>query len=307
VVTVTGKVEDLMPRIVAERRAKKYLADLYSGGIGSGRIYYNLHSAGALDPIKSTLILPEVTDGKHWLGGKPHYPDPEGEYVFMFEGNLTSVGAFYNRDLIKPKEFNSYWDLLDPKWKRKIIVYDPANAGISSFISYYYNPKLGPEFVRKLVGEMELVESRNRRQATDWLASGTSPLCISCRDVDAAKRKGLPVDEFDRDQLKESGTEIGVSGNSGLVLINKAPHPNAARVFINWYLSREGQMVWQRVMNKKVIEATESMRVDISKDDVPPEHRRSPDKEYRVSGFQDRAAVLKMIKEALESRGVKQK
>src|SRR5919106_3386822 len=65
-ITVSGRVGDLMPRIVAERRAGKFLADLYSGGLG-GRSFLDFHRAGVLDPIKPLLLLPDVVDTSRWL------------------------------------------------------------------------------------------------------------------------------------------------------------------------------------------------------------------------------------------------
>ena len=63
-------------RILAERRAGKYLADLYSGVMG-GAAFYEFYRTGVLDSIKSTFILPEVKDGSKWLDGKHHYVDTE--------------------------------------------------------------------------------------------------------------------------------------------------------------------------------------------------------------------------------------
>ena len=89
------------------------------------------------------------------------------------------------------------------------------------------------------------------------------------------------MDDIAPDEIKEGGT-VGGGGSSVVVLINRAPHPNAAKVFINWYLSRQGQTVWQRVMNKKEVETSDSMRIDIAKEDVLPEARRLEGKQYRV-------------------------
>ena len=85
-----------------------------------------------------------------------------------------------------------------------------------------------------------------------------------------------------------------------VVLIDRAPHPNAARVFINWYLSRQGQTVWQSVMNKKEVEASDSMRIDIPKDDVLPEARRVEGKKYSVVGFLDPDPVQKLLQDVLK-------
>jgi ABC-type Fe3+ transport system substrate-binding protein len=301
-VLVSGKVGDLMPRIAAERRAGKYLADAYSGGLG-GRAFFDFQRSGVLDPLKPVLMLPEVVDESKWLAGKHHYADGEGQYVFMYEGSVAGVGLYYNSKLLDPKEFRSYWDLLNPKWKGKIALFERPGTGSPNMVRYYYNPQLGPEFVRRLWSEMDLVVSQERRQATDWLGTGKFVLCIDCADTDAARKQGVPVNEFAHANLKEASGEISTSGNSGLALINRAANPNAARLLINWFLSRQGQIVWQDVMNKKVVEPSDSMRVDIPKDNVLPPSRREEGKVYVVNGFQDPDPVAKLINEIRQKGG----
>ncbi len=300
-VTVTGRVGDLMPRIIAERRAGRFLADLYSGGLG-GRAFYDFMRSGVLDPLKPALILPEVTDGSKWLNGEHHYADDEKQFVFMYEGSVAGVGLHYNTTVVELKEFKSYWDLLKPKWRGKILLFERPGTGSPSIVRFYHNPQLGPDFLRRLLTEMDLVLSQDRRQSSDWLASGKYPICIDCGDTDRAKKQGLPVDEFPHENLKEAGNEISTSGNSGLALINNAPHPNAARIFINWFLSREGQNVWQDAMNIKVNEPSDSMRVDIPKSNVPASARREEGKKYRVTGFLDPEPPSKLFQEIMSKR-----
>jgi iron(III) transport system substrate-binding protein len=297
-VTVSGRVGELMPRIIAERRAGKYLADLYSGGLG-GRSFFDFLKTGVLDPIKPVLLLPEVVDGSKWLNGEHYYADGEKRFVFMYEGSLAGVGLHYNTNLVDLKEFKSYWDLLNPKWKGRILLYERVGVGSPSVVRFYYNAQLGPDFLRRLLTEMDLTVSQDRRQSSDWLASGKFPICIDCGDTDRAKQQGLPVDEFPHANLKEAGYEISTSGNSGLALVNNAPNPNAARVFANWFLSREGQTVWQAVMNTKVLEPSDSMRIDIPKDKVAAPARREEDRKYRVTGFLDPDPPEKLFRELL--------
>jgi iron(III) transport system substrate-binding protein len=297
-VTVNGRVGELMPRIIAERRAGKYLADLYSGGLG-GRSFFDFHKAGVLDPIKPLLILPEVVDGSKWLNGEHFYADSEKQFVFMYEGSVAGVGLHYNTSLVDLKEFRSYWDLLNPKWKGKILLYERVGVGSPSVVRFYYNAQLGPDFLRRLLSEMDLTVSQDRRQSSDWLASGKFPICIDCGDTDRAKQQGLPVDEFPHASLKEAGYEISTSGNSGLAVINNTPNPNAARVFINWFLSRNGQSIWQIVMNTKVQEPSDSMRIDIPKDNVSSAAKREEGRKYRVTGFLDPDPPAKMFQELL--------
>ena len=301
VVTATGHGSELGARILAERRAGKYLADLYAGGPSTP--YRVLYQAKALDPIEPVLILPEVTDFSKWYGGKHHYADPENRYLFLFEGTVSGGGTIhYNTRLVDPRSFRSYRDLLDPKWKGKILFMDPRSSslGLNAATSFYYHPELGPDFLKRLLTETEVGISGNRRQGTDWLSTGKYLLCFACRDIERAKKQGLPIDDIDPAQLSEGGSEIGGGGSSVIALINKAPHPNAARVFINWFLSRQGQMVWQGVMNTMVVEGSDSMRIDIPKDEVLPDSRRLPGHVYRVVGFRDPKPVLKLLDDLLK-------
>jgi iron(III) transport system substrate-binding protein len=296
VTVVAGRAADLMARIAAERRAEKYLADVMASGPNGPRMLY---LGKALDPIAPTFILPEVTDTSKWFGGKHWYADPENQYLFMFEGTINSTGLSYNTKMAQPGEVKSFWDLLAPKWKGKLLGMDPrSSAPPTPILILYHRDEVGPEFVRRLFKETEITLFRDRAQGTNWLASGKFPLCLLCRDLDKAKQQGLPVEEIAPDQIKEGGT-VGGGGSSVMALIHRAPHPNAAKLFINWYLSRRGQMVWQQVMNKKELEASDSMRIDIPKDDVLPEGRRFEGKSYRVIGFLDPEPVQKLLQEIL--------
>jgi iron(III) transport system substrate-binding protein len=297
IVTASGRAGELMARITAERRAEKYLVDVMASGPNGPRMLY---LGKTLDPIAPAFILPEVTDTSKWYGGKHWYADPESKYIFMFEGTINSTGLSYNTQLAKPDDIKSYWDLLTPKWKGKLLTMDPrSSAPPTPILILYHKPDLGPGFVRRLYAETDITFFRDRRQGTNWLATGKFPLCLLCRDIDKARQQGLPVDEIAPDRLKE-GSTIGGGGSSVIVLLNRAPHPNAAKVFINWYLSRRGQMVWQSVMNKKEVEASDSMRTDIPKEDVLPDGRRMEGKKYHVVGFLDPEPVQKLLQEILK-------
>jgi len=85
-------------------------------------------------------------------------------------------------------------------------------------------------------------------------------------------------------------------------LPNNAPHPNAAKVFINWFLSREGQVTLQRALAKTSDEAPDSLRIDIPKDDVPAENKRMDGMKYLdldVEGKLEMKPIVDVIEEAL--------
>ena len=295
--SASGRAADMMTRIVAERRADRYLADVTASGPNGPRMLY-LNKI--LDPIAPTFILPEVSDPSRWYGGRHWYADPENKYIFMFEGTIVSTGLSVNTTLASADDIKSYWDLLRPKWRGKLLGQDPRGAALSTpVLILYHRAGLGAQFLRRLYTETDITLFRDRRQGTNWLATGKFPVCHLCRDIDKAAKQGLPVEDISPDKLKEGGT-IGGGGSSVLALINRAPHPNAAKLFINWYLSRQGQALWQQVMNVKEVEASDSMRVDIAKDDVLPDGKRTSGREYQVIGFLDPDPVQKLLQEILK-------
>ena len=275
VVSVTGRGSELTNRIMAERRAGKYIADVYSGGTNS--LYNTLYKGKALDPLKSVLILPEVIDQSKWFGNEHRYADPEGKYIFAFIGSPSNAQLAYNTQQVNPKEFKSYQDVINPKWKGKIVSLDPRDTGLGATMQfYYYSPELGPEFMKKFFGGMDIIYAKNFRQMTDWLAQGKFAICMGCKDSMRAKNQGLPVDDFDTNKWKE-GSSFSAGGGS-LSLMNQAPHPNAAKVFLNWFLSRKGQMALQKLGD--VDDPANSRRIDIPKDDIPPDNRLQPGVKY---------------------------
>ncbi len=300
VVAVTGKGAQIAQRVLSERRADRYLADVVSDGINP--VLTMFHATKVLDPIKPLLVLPEVVDASKWWRGKHHYADTEGQYVFRYAGIPQTGSAYYNTRLVNPAEFKSVWDFLNPKWKGKIESRDfrdpgPGN-GAMRFL--YYNSDIGPTFIQRLFSEMQVAIFRDLRQGTDWLASGRYAICFGCGgDVDVAKSQGLPVDEFG--PMKEGSGLVSQYGTLGFV--NKAPHPNAAKVFINWFLSREGQIALQKAMAKTGEGAPDSLRIDISKDEVLPKDRRLDSVNYMDldsrQEWLDRTPILKLFEDAL--------
>lgn len=296
---VHGNSNRISPRLLAERRAGKFLADIYLGGPTS---LYGFYQNKLFDPVAPLLILPEVVDASLWWEGKHLYIDPERSYIFVNEGSVSGFTITYNTQLAKPAEFKSYWDVCQAKWKGKIVSLDARDPGFgASELRYlYYHPELGPEFIRRLFGEMDVVLSREHQQVIDWVGIGKVALCVFCRDGFATKAKaqGLPVDFIDHNDVKEMPRLRGSA--SAIAFLNKAPHPNAAKIFVNWFLSRRGQIVYQESHGDR-----DSLRIDIPKDKVPAGQRRLAGRKYFfVEGpeFMDVKPAVKIIDDALAGK-----
>ena len=299
VVRVSGRGYQNRQRILAERRAGKYLADVLSSGVTT-------YAGIGLEPVKPALILPEVLDESKWWQGKHRYADPEGQYIFIYAG-IPQLGSItYNTNLVDPKEFKSFWDFLNPKWKGKMEARDVRvpGPGAGAMRFYYHNPKLGPKFIRQLITQTDLTLFRGIREGTDWLARGKFAICFFCGGVDIARNQGLPVDFFG--VMKEGAGLVAQWGTIGLV--NKGPHPNAAKVFVNWFLSPEGQLTLQKALARAGESAPNSLRIDIPKDDVYKENRRVKGLEYIDMNTPERAdmrPVRRLLNEILAEGGKK--
>ncbi len=274
---LTRRGSAVLGRVMAERRARVYVADIVHLGAGSGG---RLARAGAFDPLKPYMVLPEVLDQSKWFEGKLYFADKEGKYLFKY-ASFPGVDISYNTNLVNPDKMKSYWDILDAKWKGKIVTYDPRARGSRLMTYFYHNPELGSRYLRRLFTEMEIAASRDHRQIADWLARGKYAIALRTNPqtttLDKAKAQGLPVDWFVPGHFKEA---VPISGGpSHIAVLNRAPHPNAAKLFVNWFLSREGQLAVQKISAKQP-EGVDSRRIDIPKDMIPPEFRRSEKRKF---------------------------
>ncbi len=160
---------------------------------------------------------------------------------------------------------------------------------------------LDPE--KRYIFAFVITVSRDARQMTDWLASGKFSLCIRCNagsEVGKAIEQGLPIRSLDTESWKEGGSSSAAGGTLGIP--SRAPHPNAAKVFINWFFSREGQIALQKLGRP---DAHNSRRIDIAKDDVDPYNRLEEGKKYfdlAKPEYQDLTPIFKVVKEVLPQK-----
>lgn len=186
--TVTGIGTQLMQRIMAERRGEKFIPDIYIAGIATMTV---LNQAKTFDPIKPALMLPEVIDESKWWKGKHLYGDAERTNIVTFAKNPDYGSIAIDTKLVDPKEFRSYWDFLQPKWKSKITAQDlrGGGPGTTPLRFMYYNPDLGPKFVKQLYSAMDATLFRDNRLALDWLGSGKFAIAFYIQKVEEAEEK----------------------------------------------------------------------------------------------------------------------
>ena len=102
----------------------------------------------------------------------------------------------------------------------------------------------------------------------------------------------------------KEGLPISPGGGS-LSLIKGAPHPNAAKVFVNWFLSRKGQMALQKYDDLYGQEPPNSRRIDIPKDMLPASSRLVEGRRYldfSEPKYSDMTPIYQLAKEFMKGR-----
>lgn len=265
---VSGRGSEIGRRVIQEQANGIYMTDILMTG---GNTIFGVKSAGATVPLEPALILPEVKQPNLWYGEKLPWAD-EGRHVFRFFA-YPSPEIAINTNLVKSGELQSYYDLLQPKWKGKIVMSDPtvAGSGFNSFSSMIMNKALDLDFYRQLV-KQEPHMTRDLRLQTDWLARGKFAISLGNESMAEYQRAGAPITEI----IPKEGAYMS-AGTGSIVLLNRAPHPNGAKVIINWILSREGQIIMQNVLT------SHSGRIDIPTDGVEATRMRKPGVKYHIA------------------------
>ncbi len=271
----TIKASDFTARVVVEQQNGQYLWDVHMGPVSN--VYTVLTPATALEPIKPFLdALPaDNKDGGKWAGGFELFADPKNPVTLITEFSDVG-GVFINKDQV-PEGLSSLDELLDPKWKGRVAVYDPtvSNGGSMSLAGLL--AVRGDEFLKKLIVENEAKFVATSNQLTQWVAEGRYPI-------------GFGVDATQLAELQKQGVGLNVvrdrsfgdySLASGLSVLKNAPHPNAVKLYLNWALSRDGQIAWAQ--NASVDASSRRLDVPVFHPDSTPDYQHM-DKYRAIQG-----------------------
>jgi iron(III) transport system substrate-binding protein len=234
----------LVAKLLGELGAGQSLTDLTIAGT-AGTID-SLLPADALAPLPPYLTGPNVRDPSVWRGGKLDFADGTGQYALVFSVYVKPP-FLYNPGQVSPTDFSSYRDLLDPRWKGKIVLRDPrlAGGGLAAITFMYATEALGRDYLRQLFTQDPVI-SNDDRQILDWVARGQYPIALGVSDTLANEfiDRGLPLRHMDTARMREGG--FVTSGNAVVSVVRNAPHPNAVAIYLDYLLSREGQLAWSK-------------------------------------------------------------
>lgn len=255
-----SRTSDFAAKASKEQQAGIYSIDVAIVSMAS--VIRVLKPIGGVEPIRPIIFRGDVVDDKYWLNGFEDGFWSLDKQLFYASGIEAADRLWINTDVVREGEVRTFKDLLDPKWKGKVAMMDPRTEGAGylpmSAIRYTLG-RDGDQFLTEFFTKQEPALMTNDRVFTEAMVRGTYPIGISVYDniLTDFQRQGLgrsiklvPKSEFA--YLQDPVTPMW--------LVAKAPHPNAAKLFVNWYLTKEGQTI-----------VSKEMQANSRRTDVPPQ------------------------------------
>jgi ABC-type Fe3+ transport system substrate-binding protein len=253
---VSIRPSEFGPKVVTEQQNGQFNYDLWLSPTST--MTEVAVPAGAMEPIPPYLILPEVTEPSNWRGGKILYGTKE-PLILLNRGNLSG-DVWVNREILPESEFNNIDQLADAKYRGKIMIRTPnGQHGGSLPLTGWLRAK-GDDWIWNLLKEQDPVYIENARLLTQNLINGKYPLAVG-------------TDQATIDNCKTAGgcqQLVYVRGyehmlGQGAAVLKKAPHPQATSIFLNWFLTKEGQEAFKKgiVDTEPNAESAHSVRADV--------------------------------------------
>jgi ABC-type Fe3+ transport system substrate-binding protein len=248
---------ELAARAKREAQAGQVTIDVSVGGAPTG---WTLAQDDLVEPIRPWLVVPEVTNPENWRGGRLKLLDPEPRYHLQTaEWLMTDLTI--NREQIATGQPASWQDLLKPEYKGKIASFDPRAPGPGLSTATHLYAHFGKEFMEQLYVGQAVQLTRDNRQLADWVVRGTYPVGLG---MVPASIELMTKEGFRLERVFPADDPRALTGGSGTIVVFKnAQHPNAAKLFVNWFASREGQDVWAKTVREP------TLRTDVDLAPVP--------------------------------------
>lgn len=213
--------DKIVSRMSIERKAGTYATDTIS--VGEFETYH-MQKSGLITPYKSPMSA-AYPEG---------FKDPNGYWTDLYDNLLVMA---YNTNKVKREELpKRYEDLLHPRWKGRMALDQNEDRWFANML-HLMGEKRGLEFMEALA-KQQINFRRGRSLITQLLAAGEFDLQIVAywyRPY-TLKKQGAPVDWL--------AIEPVIVALHPISIVDRAPHPNAARLFIDFTLSEEGQRIF---------------------------------------------------------------
>jgi iron(III) transport system substrate-binding protein len=260
------------PRAVQEYQSGVHAYDVQANTFGPSTL--PLIKETVITPVRAVIDDPALTADATWQDGfEAGFIDDEKKWVYRAFVN-RSQSLYINTDMVAEGEVTKIEDLLNPKWKGRIVSSDPRAVGAGWWPATVMRLALNDDtIVKRLYKDQDVLLLRNNRQSTEAMVRGTHAIGLGAvYDV--------VLQEFLNEGLAKNIKEVQfdnvnyLTDSSNISLFAKAPNPNAAKLFIHWLLSKDGGAAWSKPS------LTNSRRTDVPA--AHPDLAPSPGVKYLV-------------------------
>ncbi len=255
----------IVAKYKSEMASGLYIPDIFH--TGASQFVNLIKPLNVTIPLEPLLVLPEVKDPGKWYGGKLPFFDADKHGLMA--GLLAGQYFLVNTDLIKRNEITATTDLINPKWKGQIALQNPTRAGasqswVANILLHILGREPGEKFLRELARQ-ELLISADPRQLAEWVARGKFKIGVGISMAQGIyfMEQGAHV-AFGETYGNFQEPRTLTTGATMIYSFKKVPHPNARKLFINWFFSKEGSTLYAP------LQGYPSTRTDVSTESFNP-------------------------------------
>jgi iron(III) transport system substrate-binding protein len=289
----------IVGRVRLERQAGKYLWDVIMTGSNIG---FDMVKEGFVDPLAPELRDPAVNDPTIWGGWDQAYVDNANKYVFST--NFALKSPVYNALKLSPEKVakEGVRVLLDPGLKGKIYWHDPEVPGPGAQFAFYLARRFSHDELRRFIAEQKPIFVADQNQVIDALAHGAAWLALGPGNSHALLepyiKAGVPID------LRKFGNAPELNditlGGSTIWVMKDRPHPNGARLFVNWLLSKNVQAGFAKATEQNSRRTDVASVADADGTPVPGAHYVAPQDEANAPALDKAIAEVAAIRKAAQ-------
>jgi iron(III) transport system substrate-binding protein len=235
--------EEIANKIIAERSAGIYSFDIIC--MTPSTALPRLKPIGALDSMRALLFRPDVVNAKVWPGGfDAAWSDSAKVLGFPLSESLIMPGIDTN--LVRPGEIKNARSLLDPKWKGKISLGEIRSTSTRALMTSI-RLRDGDDTVRRILVDQQPVYSGDFRQQAEGLVRDTFALAQGPQPTHLQEFLDAGIGR--NVQFVDIPDVSYISHTYSLWVANRAPHPNATKLFVNWALTKAGQEAFSSTLS----------------------------------------------------------